>query len=475
MPDPAVITITSSGRVVDISESAQRVLGLGDNATGKRVADLLAQVMLEASERPDLGAALSQDPSCLLGRELAVTALGADGHPFAASLSVARGSLDSRHFCVRIYDVSTRGAAGAGSRDRRATRERASEAPGIGSWDWDLRTGALRWSDNLFRMFGLQPGALLPTLEYLIEHTHPEDRDLVRHRLVVDSAAADLGMVEYRIVREDGSVRNVQRIAASIEEDDGVPRRLVGTVQDVTERRQTAGEVAAHIAIEEVLAAWTSFDEGAQRLLAGLGEALDFAIGVLWVRQDDSLHARSLWSSRSSRACQSDIEISKQPLASAPVQSLPVRTWLSRQPSVVMSLADAPAFPGRDAAVGAGLRGAVALPAVSGDRALAVLEFYSREMVQPTGTWLRSLTGMGYELGHFFARRSCDLRPHELTPREREVLQLAAHGMSGKQIAQHLSLSPATVKTHFEHIYSKWAVSDRAGAVAKAMREGLIE
>ena len=47
--------------------------------------------------------------------------------------------------------------------------------------------------------------------------------------------------------------------------------------------------------------------------------------------------------------------------------------------------------------------------------------------------------------------------------------------MSGKAIAQQLSLSPSTVKTHFENIYAKWDVSDRASAVAKALREGLIE
>jgi two-component system nitrate/nitrite response regulator NarL len=62
-----------------------------------------------------------------------------------------------------------------------------------------------------------------------------------------------------------------------------------------------------------------------------------------------------------------------------------------------------------------------------------------------------------------------------LTPRERQILQLAAQGMSGKTIAQHLTLSPSTVKSHFEHIYTKWGTSDRASAVAKALREGLIE
>ena len=62
-----------------------------------------------------------------------------------------------------------------------------------------------------------------------------------------------------------------------------------------------------------------------------------------------------------------------------------------------------------------------------------------------------------------------------LTPREYEVLRIAAEGLSGPQIAERLVVSPATVKTHFSNIYEKLGVSSRAAAVAKAMRLGLIE
>jgi DNA-binding CsgD family transcriptional regulator len=63
--------------------------------------------------------------------------------------------------------------------------------------------------------------------------------------------------------------------------------------------------------------------------------------------------------------------------------------------------------------------------------------------------------------------------PH-LTRRELEVLQLAAGGLNGPGVAKALVLSTATVRTHFGHIYRKLEVTDRAGAVAKAMRLGLI-
>jgi DNA-binding CsgD family transcriptional regulator len=62
-----------------------------------------------------------------------------------------------------------------------------------------------------------------------------------------------------------------------------------------------------------------------------------------------------------------------------------------------------------------------------------------------------------------------------LTPREREVLQLAAEGLSGPSIANRLVVSPATVKTHFSNLYRKLGVSDRTAAVARGLRFGLID
>jgi DNA-binding CsgD family transcriptional regulator len=62
-----------------------------------------------------------------------------------------------------------------------------------------------------------------------------------------------------------------------------------------------------------------------------------------------------------------------------------------------------------------------------------------------------------------------------LTPRQQEILQLAAEGLSGRSIAERLVLSPATVKTHFTNLYAKLDVGDRAAAVATGMRLGLID
>jgi ATP/maltotriose-dependent transcriptional regulator MalT len=102
-----------------------------------------------------------------------------------------------------------------------------------------------------------------------------------------------------------------------------------------------------------------------------------------------------------------------------------------------------------------------------------VLEFYSRDQdhidrLRPT------LAAIGTELGEFFSRRRGDLAPPRLTPRELQILQLAALGNAAPQIAESLFIGISTVKTHMDNIYRKLHVSDRAAAVATAMRLGVI-
>jgi PAS domain S-box-containing protein len=351
--------------------------------------------------------------------------------------------------------------------------ERGEELAGTGSWDWDIGGGEVRWSANLFRLFGLAPGEITPSVEYVLERTHPDDRDRVRRVLGATTATGRREPLEYRIVRVDGGVRFLQSVVSAVGAGRGAPRRLVGVVQDVTEPRRLAREVAGHIAIEEVMARWVSLDESGDLLLAALGMAMDFSAGVLTLRRDGGLDARSCWNSLPQDL--GELETLKRPVEEGEGHALAVEAWLCRRPVVIVSLADAQPFPGRDLALALGLRSAVAVPAVSGDQTLAALEFYAREALEPSETLVRTLTGMGHELGHFFALRRGELRPHSLTPREREVLELTAQGLSGKVIAQRLALSQSTVKTHFENIYSKWGVSDRASAVAKALREGLIQ
>ena len=199
--------------------------------------------------------------------------------------------------------------------------EQAEEAAGIGSWDSDIRTGELRWSDNLFRLFGLIPGAFIPTRERAIERVHADDRDRVRQRDETALATGSRETLEFGIGRGDGAVRRLQSVVASVEHgkwrSTPSPRDGAGCHRAPPDRQGNGG---AHRNRGGPRRRGASLEDGAERLLARLGEAMAFDVGVLRLRQDDVLIARSSWRCRATE--RSEFELTTQPLNRGPNQAL---------------------------------------------------------------------------------------------------------------------------------------------------------
>lgn len=131
--------------------------------------------------------------------------------------------------------------------------------------------------------------------------------------------------------------------------------------------------------------------------------------------------------------------------------------------------------PDRAAAAGrVGIRSGLAFAALEGGSPLAVVTLYAFERREASERLLDTLSAIGAHLGRFLQRHRPALEHRPLSSRELEILRCAAAGLSGPEIAERLFISPATVKTHFTHIYEKLGIGDRAAAVAHALRTGLI-
>jgi PAS domain S-box-containing protein len=127
------------------------------------------------------------------------------------------------------------------ARDTTERHERLAEAQrvaGIGSFDMDASTGAMWWSDYLYAIYGVDRARFEPTLEAVMALIHPEDRARVSaaHARVV-GGLADEDAIDVRILRSDGQVREVQARSRPVLDEGGAIVRVVGTAQDVTERR----------------------------------------------------------------------------------------------------------------------------------------------------------------------------------------------------------------------------------------------
>ncbi len=104
----------------------------------------------------------------------------------------------------------------------------------VGSWELEIATGSLWWSDEACRIFGIQPGTFGGTQEAFLAFVHPDDRDKIVGCLAA-IATDKPAPTDYRIVRADGPIRTVHEVAEVVRDERDEPLRFVGTIQDITD------------------------------------------------------------------------------------------------------------------------------------------------------------------------------------------------------------------------------------------------
>lgn len=130
-------------------------------------------------------------------------------------------------------------------RESETQMEEAQRIAHVGSWEWELVSGQVSWSDELYRIFGLDPNSWTPSYERFIERVHVEDRELVESSIGSTLETSEPLRYEARVTRLDGEQRTIDCVGAPVANGDAAPVKMVGTVQDVTERRRVERELAA--------------------------------------------------------------------------------------------------------------------------------------------------------------------------------------------------------------------------------------
>ena len=106
----------------------------------------------------------------------------------------------------------------------------------MGDYDWHIPTDTNTWSDQLFRIYGYEPGEFHPSYEKFLSLIHPEDRDRISALHQNAYATGEPYQMIERIVRPDGEVRYLSSNGEVIMDGEGTPVRMRGTCVDITER-----------------------------------------------------------------------------------------------------------------------------------------------------------------------------------------------------------------------------------------------
>jgi PAS domain S-box-containing protein len=183
--------------------------------------------------------------SGVIGEDVAVEAMKSGAYDYVMKDNLARlGAAVQR----ALQEADVRRARKQAEEELKRSEERyklAQRAASIGSWDWDIITGKLHWSDQIEPMFGFAPGEFKATYEGFLECVHPDDR-----QYVVDSVNACVlegqeYSIEHRIVWPDGSIHWVAETGDVVRDKSGKAIRMLGIARDITERRRAEEELTA--------------------------------------------------------------------------------------------------------------------------------------------------------------------------------------------------------------------------------------
>ena len=138
-----------------------------------------------------------------------------------------------------LVDLTASRAADEALKQSQRALDEAQKLAHIGSFTWNIRTGEARWSDEMYRMFELEPGSPVPAPEEAIARYHPDDQqillDSLRERLTTNKTSAKV----VRLLRRDGSVLYLETRASLQYDEAGAPLLMTGSLQDVTERMES--------------------------------------------------------------------------------------------------------------------------------------------------------------------------------------------------------------------------------------------
>ncbi len=232
------VLFDDSGRPCDyvfleVNDAFERMTGLRrEDIIGKKVTDVL----------PDI----ENDPADLIGTygRVALTGQAIQFENYSVALkkwfSVSAYSPEKGYFASIFADVTDRKLVEEALRISDERLKRSQKIAHLGSWELDFVNNHLSWSDEVYRIFGLQIQEFGATYEAFLDAVHPDDR------ATVDEAYSgslregrDVYEIEHRIVRKStGEVRFVHEKCEHIRDESGRIIRSIGIVQDITEHKR---------------------------------------------------------------------------------------------------------------------------------------------------------------------------------------------------------------------------------------------
>ena len=232
-----IITIDEKGVVESFNAGAERMFGYArDEIIGRNIS-LLMPEPYHSEHDTYLRNYLHTGRPKVIGVGCRAQARRKDGSVFPMDLTVNEMLLDGRRkFVGIIHDTTERRRIEDSLRESEARLNEAQRIAHIGSWDLDLTHDHLAWSEEIFRIFEIDPQRFGASYEAFLGAVHPDDREAVNRAYAESVKNRTPYEITHRLRMPDGRIKYVHERCVNYYGEQGTPLRSVGTVQDVTER-----------------------------------------------------------------------------------------------------------------------------------------------------------------------------------------------------------------------------------------------
>jgi PAS domain S-box-containing protein len=302
----------------------------------------------------------------------------------------------------------------------------ALDAGRMGTWDWDMKAGTMRWSESLQRIHGLEPGSFGGMFEHFQADIHPEDRARVLSSI---ERAVNEGVevaLDHRIVRSsDGAVRWLALRGRVLRDEAGAPTGMAGVCADITIRKEAERSLAVQYAISRVLSTATSPEEATPSLIEAIAEALGWEVGALWRLDEDDQVLRFVGGWSATRATGAHFLRKSREFLFERGYGLPGRVLSTGRPQWIPDVAVDQNFPRAPFALEEGLHAGFAFPVTLGGEVLGVMEFFSRRIREPDQHVLDLTAGAGAQIGQYLERQATETELVESEARKSAILESA--------------------------------------------------
>jgi signal transduction histidine kinase/PAS domain-containing protein len=164
----------------------------------------------------------------------------------------------------------------------------------IGSWAWNVRTDALFWSQEIFRIYDYDPHKKTPTWPQFLERVHPEDRPQIEQRAKMETTQKGWvdSQADFRIVLPDGTIKHLHSIARPVMDESGEITEVVGTVMDVTERKRAEALRDGESRVLEMIARDAPLEEILENLVLVVEDQFTGLLCSVLLLDEDGQHVR---------------------------------------------------------------------------------------------------------------------------------------------------------------------------------------